>query len=1611
MTSMIEYPPLQARYTSLSDLEPEELVLSHMPKWLVGTLAKPEIIEALNKAMSLSRTYHLQVGQQFGELQSVETYCSTLLTEELNREFGKIWHIHNDRLVLAHDYYVVDDSMLLTLRHRTAYEEPKTLLWSALQNFSASEAHETGLSENSYFLKGRNITHYRVIQPYRFAALCRRLDLGQHYQTYLQNFLKVAVPDGATPTAAQAATHSGLELLKAYDLEVDTHIAFLSKTISGTTYKALLALVAQNIGTASTVPVMFDGKIIFQSSLSILDTVVDGVVVFSSDSLLLHPANRLVVYIPNDPVAPLREYASLQAFIDVLKVRLMEPEFQEFFGRYIALSAKPSFLKSLTAMPAMLALTAQPLGKTATQYLVASHLKKMFADAQVLAVPTSVLDESEREEKWQLYKSVGLFLANVGALFVPGLGELMLAVAAVQMLGEVYEGVKDWAQGDTDHARMHLLNVAKDIATAAAVAVGVSVIKKAASSLSQAGKAYLERFEPITREDGSARLWNRDLEQYELKTLTPSHEVADAQGIFTVRGKKHIELEGKKYPVEFDRKIKQWRIPHLKRREAFRPALLHNREGAWQHVHERPLEWRGSGCLIGRLGAGANAVGVDEATLEQIRLLTNTPEDLMRRVHLENLPPPPLLKVSLKRFEIDRQINRFIEKMERGEHSSPEFADMQMSLLAQLRDWPVGKELRVVDGSNTYSAQYRNPSWTQTSSVLNVTPATLGEGKLLETLLKALSASERKMLIGSNGAVTSEKVQMLVQQLTHYAREHRSQMFERLYEVFNTPHSAEASSVQAVFPGLPGPVVQALTDSASPADHLSLVAGKVPLQMAEKARSYLHEVRLNRAFEGFYLDSINPQDTEILARHFIPRLTGWPDDLAIEVREGSTLGPVLYRFGAEQEIPRRMLVKGSRGYSFYRLHGDIYQRDLQDAMPLLSTALFHALTVTERNALAIPVTADASVFNARLAKLAVEWRTESTQILGMQPIKPWFKAPAQLSRTKVGYPLCGLNAGAHSRSLQRRVRNLYREIDDDQVLQLLDALVEEGLNPLTVLRQRKRERAELCDYLQSWIDYIPASEPPQGEHYDQTKSKYEASTLIVRSWDKNPGYMPWASNTESYSLNLDGLRLSELPVIPARIDFSHIQTLKLNNMGFSRGANEFLSHFTGITTLEMDNNGLVDLPSQLLNLPDLSSLSLVRNRLNLSATNGMILKALSKLEVLNLNYNLLGEGLDLNNMAYLRRVFLRRTGTREWPQSLITRPFLEMADLRENRITEIPEEVYQVPASIPLNTSLTGNPLSATSRLRLARYVLQGGASMGIRGEEFISETAAYEFWTSGITSAELARRDRLWRDLRQDPASDDFFTVLTRLTTTADAQIIRNEMARRVWEMIEAANENELLRSNLLDVAASPRSCTDSVAITFSSLEQQVQLSRISRNPRTREAELLMFARRQFRLDQLNRIATEHYSSLLNIGGVVPDELEINLAYRIGLAKALELPGQPQNMLFSVIAGVTQANISKAKIEIELVEKTSALVDFVCTRDYWIEHLKSTNKTEFSSLSAPYFNQLSELLRLSPEMTSARYLRRVSDIRNTLDIRVVAWSRSKTQELLPVPLKGRASV
>jgi len=88
-------------------------------------------------------------------------------------------------------------------------------------------------------------------------------------------------------------------------------------------------------------------------------------------------------------------------------------------------------------------------------------------------------------------------------------------------------------------------------------------------------------------------------------------------------------------------------------------------------------------------------------------------------------------------------------------------------------------------------------------------------------------------------------------------------------------------------------------------------------------------------------------------------------------------------------------------------------------------------------------------------------------------------------------------------------------------------------------------------------------------------------------------------------------------------------------------------------------------------------------------------------------------------------------------------------------------------------------------------------------------------------------------------------------------------------------------------------------------------------------------------------------------------DEIEVSLAYRIGLARVLSLPGQPKTMQFEALGGVNQQQLDNAAASVRWAESTDALVNYISGRDFWVKYLRARHDDEFVQIRQPFDEQM----------------------------------------------------
>jgi hypothetical protein len=197
--------------------------------------------------------------------------------------------------------------------------------------------------------------------------------------------------------------------------------------------------------------------------------------------------------------------------------------------------------------------------------------------------------------------------------------------------------------------------------------------------------------------------------------------------------------------------------------------------------------------------------------------------------------------------------------------------------------------------------------------------------------------------------------------------------------------------------------------------------------------------------------------------------------------------------------------------------------------------------------------------------------------------------------------------------------------------------------------------------------------------------------------------------------------------------------------------------------------------------------------------------------------------------------------------------------------------------------------------------------------------------------------------------------------------------MSRRVWTVLEATQADAELREQIFDLAANPINCTDNAALNFSHLEVAVHVRnvlRVSGGRQVSAAVLMRLARGLFQLEQIDLIAAEHARDQGS-----PDPLEVTLAYRTGLARAFDLPGQPSHMRYAELADVTSDDLVTAINRIQTAELSPKWLDFLVRQPFWSDYVKNSFAQQFDDARVPHQVEVQALFDRAEELSSADYL------------------------------------
>lgn len=660
MTTPSKEQPPTADTLAMEQAYQDNLIVKRLPRWIrrLRIVSPTEqnipangLYEsqhaALREALKDSLDCRQWLEKELARIQGIDRFVKPLLQHAMQEEFGTRENV--DGLYFRRWYtYTAPSQGTVWGRYpvleKDYFDVP--LIEAALDNFTPGEGRNEQHKDNCIV----DSLSRRLASPTApaFARLCRQLDLGKRYQQHLDSVLK-APSSQASGWRSMAST---LAQLYSSVMLIDACKAKGDGVLSAAELDLVLELCKH--GRPGT---LYESKVVARQ-LKAFGCDLQQIVILD----LFHDkvSRKILVYIPDDPHGPWTASRDLESFTrKVLGKRLRDKRYQDFFKRFVRRRDSQQFFSRVAKDLVSVAdwatremdqhIRDYPLPLFA--HLADERIAHIKDDAALIATPVSELDRKAQEAHQQRLVAEGWTLATVAGVFVPALNALLLAVMVWDLLGELFQAVEDWREGDTSAAMDHVLNVTKDLAV-----IGVTAVVWREASRAWAA---LDQWVPARLEDGSEKLWNGDLVPFR-SAAPPAGEVADEMGIYRAQDRSWMTMDGHNYEI-VQRADEEWQLAP---RDGHGPLLRHNDAGAWRLWTEQPASWTDKHRMFRRLGE--RFARLDDEQIDQAMAVHALDADHLRALHVYGRPPEAELVDTVERLLIDRRLQTLLDDLKLG---------------------------------------------------------------------------------------------------------------------------------------------------------------------------------------------------------------------------------------------------------------------------------------------------------------------------------------------------------------------------------------------------------------------------------------------------------------------------------------------------------------------------------------------------------------------------------------------------------------------------------------------------------------------------------------------------------------------------------------------------------------------------------------------------------------------------------------------------------------------------------------------------------------------------------------------------------------------------------
>ncbi|MBV4507457.1 hypothetical protein HU751_021735 [Pseudomonas sp. BW13M1] len=741
----------------------------------------------------------------------------------------------------------------------------------------------------------------------------------------------------------------------------------------------------------------------------------------------------------------------------------------------------------------------------------------------------------------------------------------------------------------------------------------------------------------------------------------------------------------------------------------------------------------------------------------------------------------------------------------------------------------------------------------------------------------------------------------------------RRVLLRQLYDS-DFPDTEASSILRGSFTSLHRLAADEVWRTASADDQTALLqTRRVPLSMAQAARTQVMGIRLTRVYEALAIDTPQTLDLGRVVLHLLARLPG------AATRPGWRL------FDGDADQP--LLTTAGRGTPFDLIHRHGAFSCRTAAVELRSGELFDTLAqacgAEQWSTLGLDEP-HAPALRARLAADAGSLRSMITTWLGGDQSGGTFLVPLQLGDGRIGYPLSGGRFWATMgrrppRALQARLRDLYPAFSDEQIGRWLES--GDAQARLEALEQQYRA---LSNHLDQWVrGAFPTFEL-------MARRAFRKGLIDCWRW-LVPELEGGLEEPQRYMLFQVRSRLQHLPSIPPSVSFPHISILGLHAMRLETVPDDFLRAFPNLRSLEISHCRLTRLPLPETLTGQLEVLDLSGNQIALDEGQALVLASCQSLVYLNLSFNPLGRSFSVFGMPRLNALHLQASQLDTFPYGIMDSPELHTLDLRDNALYELPEDFHQSELWRVGRVNLRGN-LFAASPETLSRWHWLEASRVPYRLR-----------WLDVVPTDRRDDMSALWTQLETEQGSADLFNTLAALTSAGNfksAPLARN-FAIRLLDMFEFMARDPVLKRELFDNAA-VTDCQDNATIRFTDLELRVMVwrarhSELARHP---ERALLHLGGQLWRMNVLDQVAAEHALR----AGASSESIEFALAYRIALRSKLDLPIQQDDMLYFGIPNLKPWDLHKATHAVMAAQSADSLAQYLARQPFWQDYLRANH-------------------------------------------------------------------